>query len=123
MVAMFVAMLVAPLAIASTTYAQGSPPPNIVIILADDRTQARRVEETRRDFVANVSHELKTPLTAIRGYAEGLDEGAFNSDEAARIILMETGRLERLVRDLLDIRLTDLDEQMQEAVARLKRAL
>jgi two-component system sensor histidine kinase BaeS len=59
--------------------------------------------EAARDFLLSVSHELKTPLTAIRGYAEGLDEGAFDSDEAARIILTETSRLERLVRDLLDL--------------------
>jgi two-component system sensor histidine kinase BaeS len=59
--------------------------------------------EAERNFLLSVSHELKTPLTAIRGYAEGLDEGAFDSDEAARIILTETSRLERLVRDLLDL--------------------
>jgi two-component system sensor histidine kinase BaeS len=59
--------------------------------------------EAERNFLLSVSHELKTPLTAIRGYAEGLDEGAFESDEAARIILTETSRLERLVRDLLDL--------------------
>ena len=50
-----------------------------------------------------MSHELKTPLTAIRGYAEGLGEGAFTSEDAARTILLESRRLERLVRDLLDL--------------------
>ena len=59
--------------------------------------------EAERDFLLSVSHELKTPLTAIRGYAEGLAEGAFDADEAARIIGIEAGRLERLVRDLLDL--------------------
>src|SRR5439155_4215796 len=48
-------------------------------------------------------HELKTPLTAIRGYAEGLAEGAVTVDEAAETIRREAGRLERLVRDLLDL--------------------
>jgi len=62
--------------------------------------EARQAE---RDFLLSVSHELKTPLTAIRGYAEGLAEGAFDSDEAARTILVESRRLERLVRDLLDL--------------------
>jgi two-component system sensor histidine kinase BaeS len=59
--------------------------------------------EAERNFLLSVSHELKTPLTAIRGYAEGLAEGAFEPDEAAKTINVEAGRLERLVRDLLDI--------------------
>jgi signal transduction histidine kinase len=59
--------------------------------------------DTERAFLLSVSHELKTPLTAIRGYAEGLGEGAFESGEAARVIVTESGRLERLVRDLLDL--------------------
>ena len=59
--------------------------------------------EAERDFLLSVSHELKTPLTAIRGYAEGLGEGVFDADEAARTITLEASRLERLVRDLLDL--------------------
>jgi two-component system sensor histidine kinase BaeS len=59
--------------------------------------------EAERNFLLSVSHELKTPLTAIRGYAEGLADGAFDADEAARIIGIESGRLERLIRDLLDL--------------------
>jgi two-component system sensor histidine kinase BaeS len=59
--------------------------------------------EAERDFLLSVSHELKTPLTAIRGYSEGLADGAFEPDEAARIISLEASRLERLVRDLLDL--------------------
>jgi signal transduction histidine kinase len=59
--------------------------------------------QAERDFLLSVSHELKTPLTAIRGYSEGLAEGAFEPEEAARIISLEASRLERLVRDLLDL--------------------
>ena len=59
--------------------------------------------DAERAFLLSVSHELKTPLTAIRGYAEGLAEGAFEPGEAARVIATESGRLERLVRDLLDL--------------------
>jgi signal transduction histidine kinase len=68
--------------------------------MTDQLAASRQAE---RDFLLSVSHELKTPLTAIRGYAEGLSEGAFTSDEASQVILLEAGRLERLVRDLLDL--------------------
>jgi two-component system sensor histidine kinase BaeS len=59
--------------------------------------------QAERDFLLSVSHELKTPLTAIRGYSEGLADGAFDPEEAARVISLEASRLERLVRDLLDL--------------------
>jgi len=59
--------------------------------------------EAERNFLLSVSHELKTPLTAIRGYSEGLADGAFESEDAARVISLEARRLERLVRDLLDL--------------------
>jgi len=59
--------------------------------------------EAERNFLLSVSHELKTPLTAIRGYAEGLADGAFTPRAAAETILLEARRLERLVRDLLDL--------------------
>jgi signal transduction histidine kinase len=65
--------------------------------------QLHRAREAERNFLLSVSHELKTPLAAIRGYAEGLEEGVFTSDEAAETIREEARRLERLVRDLLDL--------------------
>jgi two-component system sensor histidine kinase BaeS len=68
--------------------------------MADQLAASREAE---RDFLLSVSHELKTPLTAIRGYAEGLAEGAFEPEETARVIRVEGERLERLVRDLLDL--------------------
>ena len=69
----------------------------------DMADQLRAARQQERDFLLSVSHELKTPLTAIRGYAEGLAEGAFAPEEAAETILVESRRLERLVRDLLDL--------------------
>jgi two-component system OmpR family sensor kinase len=62
-----------------------------------------KAREAERAFLLSVSHELKTPLTAIRGYAEGLEEGALPADEAAATIVAESRRLERLVGDLLDL--------------------
>jgi signal transduction histidine kinase len=65
--------------------------------------QLQTAKEAERNFLLSVSHELKTPLTAIRGYAEGLEDGAFTAEEAAATIREEARRLERLVRDLLDL--------------------
>ena len=59
--------------------------------------------EAERRFLLSVSHELKSPLTAIRGYAEGLSDGAVAPREAGAAIGEESQRLERLVRDLLDL--------------------
>jgi two-component system sensor histidine kinase BaeS len=69
----------------------------------DMAAQLNRAREAERNFLLSVSHELKTPLAAIRGYAEGLDDGVFSADEAATTIREEARRLERLVRDLLDL--------------------
>jgi signal transduction histidine kinase len=62
-----------------------------------------KAREAERAFLLSVSHELKTPLTAIRGYAEGLEEGALPVGDAAATIVGESRRLERLVGDLLDL--------------------
>ena len=65
--------------------------------------QLHTAKEAERNFLLSVSHELKTPLTAIRGYAEALEDGAVSPEEAAETIREEGRRLERLVRDLLDL--------------------
>jgi two-component system sensor histidine kinase BaeS len=65
--------------------------------------QLGKAREAEKQFLLSVSHELKTPLTAIRGYAEGVTDGAFEPDEAVETIALEAARLERLVRDLLDL--------------------
>ena len=69
----------------------------------DMAAQLTDAREAERAFLLSVSHELKTPLTAIRGYAEGLEEELIAPEEAAEIIGREASRLERLVRDLLDL--------------------
>jgi two-component system sensor histidine kinase BaeS len=65
--------------------------------------QLAKAREAERSFLLSVSHELKTPLTAIRGYAEAVQDGAFDPQEAAATVAQEAARLERLVRDLLDL--------------------
>jgi two-component system, OmpR family, sensor kinase len=65
--------------------------------------QLQRARDAERSFLLSVSHELKTPLTAIRGYAEALDEAAVTTDEAVTTIRLEAARLERLIQDLLDL--------------------
>jgi two-component system, OmpR family, phosphate regulon sensor histidine kinase PhoR len=76
------------------------------VLVLHDLTQVRRLEAIRRDFVANVSHELKTPLTSISGYAETLAEGGV--DAATQLRFLETIRsnalrMHRLADDLLDL--------------------
>lgn len=78
-----------------------------VVAVFHDLTAIRRLEQMRKDFVANVSHELKTPITSIRGFSETLLDGAMQDPETCKdflqIILDESIRLQRLVGDLLDL--------------------
>ncbi len=78
-----------------------------VLVLLRDVTDARRAEAARRDFVANASHELRTPVTAIRAAAETLLSGALDDPSAARgfveIIARHAERLSNLTQDLLDL--------------------
>src|SRR5205085_9697663 len=65
--------------------------------------QLGKARAAERQFLLSVSHELKTPLTAIRGYTEGLADGAFTVDEAAEPIARGAARLERRARDRPDL--------------------
>jgi two-component system sensor histidine kinase BaeS len=75
----------------------------LAVAFNDLAAQLRRAQEAERNFLLSVSHELKTPLTAIRGYAEAVQDGAFEPREAAATVAAEARRLERLVHDLLDL--------------------
>jgi len=69
----------------------------------DMAIQLEHARDAERAFLLSVSHELKTPLTAVLGYAEGLADGAVDVETAAATIAREGRRLDRLVRDLLDL--------------------
>jgi signal transduction histidine kinase len=71
--------------------------------------QLRRARAAERSFLLSVSHELKTPLTAIRGYSEALDEGVLTPQRTVKVIRTEAARLERLITDLIN--LARLDQQ------------
>ena len=77
------------------------------VIVLNDITRIRRLETIRRDFVANVSHELKTPITLVKGFVETLLQGALgNRDEAERflkIIEKQINRLDAIIEDLLSL--------------------
>lgn len=69
--------------------------------------EVQRSQQTLRDFLANISHELKTPLTSIRGFSEAITDGTIDDqagiDRSARIIHNESNRVLRLVEELLDL--------------------
>jgi two-component system OmpR family sensor kinase len=71
--------------------------------------QLTRARDAERSFLLSVSHELKTPLTAIRGYSEALDEGVLTPERTVKVIRTEAARLERLIADILN--LARLDQQ------------
>ncbi len=90
-----------------------------VVVVARDTTRATRLDEMRRDFVANVSHELKTPLSAIRAYGETLRDGALDDRATARRfverILEQSHRLQDLLDDLLTLSRLESLEPRHEA--------
>jgi two-component system phosphate regulon sensor histidine kinase PhoR len=90
------------------------------VIVLHDITALRKLERIRRDFVANVSHEFRTPLTAIQGFSETLIAGAINDpnnrDRFLAIILDHSRRLARLTEDLL--RLSEMDAERLELEVR-----
>lgn len=80
--------------------------PRFVLLLAEDRTESHRIEEVRRDFVANISHELKTPIGAVSLLAEALESAANEPDEVkrfARRLSIEAGRLRRITHELIEL--------------------
>ncbi len=77
-----------------------------VLLLVDDRTEAHRLDETRRDFIANISHELKTPIGAISLLAEALQDAGDSPEMVAKFskdLYRESKRLGALVKDIIQL--------------------
>ena len=93
--------------------AQGGPQGAVIVL--HDITRIRRLEDLRKDFVANVSHELKTPITAIKGFVEALLEGhATDPDQVQRylgIVARHTDRLNAIIGDLLTLSRLEEDQE------------
>lgn len=89
------------------------------IVVIQDVSQIRKLEQMRSDFVSNVSHELKTPLTSIKGFVDTLKGGAINNTETALrfldIIDIESDRLYRLINDILLLsEIESMDREMEQ---------
>ncbi len=85
-----------------------------VLVVMDDRTRIKSLEESRRRFVANVSHELKTPITAIKGYVETLQDGVGDRETEEKflsIVARQVDRLENLVEDILTLSRIEASQQ------------
>ncbi len=90
----------------------------LVLVLANDRTQVARVEAIRRDFVANVSHELKTPIGALNLLAEAVAEAKDDPESVVRFAARmhtESERLTRLVQQIIDLSRLQNDTLSDEA--------
>ncbi|MWV50765.1 two-component sensor histidine kinase [Rathayibacter sp. VKM Ac-2803] len=77
-----------------------------VLVLAEDHTEARRLEAVRRDFVANISHELKTPIGAVGLLAEALDSAADDPAQVRRFahrLTQESHRLAKITREIIEL--------------------
>ena len=89
-----------------------------VLVVMNDVTHIRRLEQVRRDFVANVSHELKTPVTSIKGFIETLLDGAMNKPEDSQrfleIIARQTDRLNSIIDDLLTLSRVEQQSEQTE---------
>jgi two-component system sensor histidine kinase SenX3 len=107
----------------------------LVLVLAEDHTESRRVDEVKRDFVANVSHELKTPVGALALLSETIEDAADDAEAVRRFagkMRQEAQRLTNLVQDLItlsriqaaehvpDPRQVDVDGVVAEAIDRCR---
>jgi len=93
--------------------------PSGIMVLVQDITEHVKLDNMRKEFVADVSHELKTPITSIMGYADTLLEGEYDKDTQNRflnVIAEEARRMAKLVTDLLTLSRFDNNQILQEKV-------
>ncbi|MFF1530511.1 sensor histidine kinase [Cellulomonas sp. NPDC058312] len=93
--------------------------PGLLLVLAEDRTQARRLEAIRRDFVVNVSHELKTPVGALSLLAETVQDAADDPEAVRRFagrMINESHRLSALVHEILELSRLQVAGALKEIV-------
>jgi two-component system sensor histidine kinase SenX3 len=92
----------------------------LVLALVEDRTREKRVEEVRRDFVANVSHELKTPVGAIRLLSDAMQDAADDPEAVRRFadrMFTESERLGKLVQQIIELSRLQADDPLDAPVA------
>lgn len=73
------------------------------IKLTEDIEKERQLEKMRKEFIADVSHELKTPIALIKGYAEGIQDEVLDKEEAVKVIIDESEKMTKLVMDMIDL--------------------
>jgi two-component system sensor histidine kinase SenX3 len=91
--------------------------PSHILVLAEDRTEARRVESVRRDFAVNVSHELKTPIGALSLLAETVEHAADDPEAVRRFVgrmQTETARLSALVHEIIELSRLQIPDPLGE---------
>ncbi|MCK9171645.1 MAG: cell wall metabolism sensor histidine kinase WalK [Treponema sp.] len=90
------------------------------LLIFSDITHLKKLEQVRRDFVANVSHELKTPVTSIKGFSETLLDGALLDRDTTRhfleIIDSQSGRLMNIIEDLLTLSRLEQDSRLPDMI-------
>jgi len=93
-------------AVRAAPLGSGAGGEGLILLLAEDQTESRRVDQIRRDFVANISHELKTPVGALALLAETMEEAAGDPEAVRRFagrMRQEASRLTHLVQDLITL--------------------
>lgn len=86
-----------------------------VLLLAEDRTESYRLDDVRRDFIANISHELKTPIGAVSLLAEALNEASDDPEQVRRFakrLTKESARLARITKEIIDLSRLQADEAL-----------